>query len=652
MVIAVFPSVPCPSTEQVRQAIAASRDFLLSEQYPDGYWWSELESNVTITAEVVILHKIWGTAAQRPLEKAKSYLLQQQRDHGGWELYYGDGGELSTSVEAYTALRILGVPATDPALLKAKNFIVGRGGISKSRIFTKMHLALIGCYDWRGTPSIPPWVMLLPNNFFFNIYEMSSWARSSTVPLMIVCDQKPVYDIAQGLRVDELYAEGVENVQYKLPESGTIWDIFIGLDSLFKLQEQVKVVPLREQGLALAEKWILERQEVSGDWGGIIPAMLNSLLALKVLGYDLHDPYVQRGIAAIDNFAVETEDSYSIQACVSPVWDTAWVVRALAEADLGKDHPALVKAGQWLLDKQILTYGDWQIKNPQGKPGAWAFEFDNNFYPDIDDTCVVMMALQGITIPDEARKQGAIDKALQWVATMQCKTGGWAAFDIDNDQDWLNQLPYGDLRAMIDPSTADITARVIEMLGACGLTMDSQGVERGLAYLLQEQEQDGSWFGRWGVNYLYGTSGALSALAIYDAQRFAPQIKAAIAWLLSCQNADGGWGETCESYRNKQLKGKGNSTASQTAWALIGLLDALKYLPSLGQDAKLTTAIEGSVAFLVQGQTAKGTWEEAEFTGTGFPCHFYIRYHYYRQYFPLIALARYNHLTTSAEALG
>ena len=639
-----------PSLAILQTAIAASRAFLLGQQYPDGFWVSELESNVTITAEVIILYKIWGIADTKPLEKAKTYLLQQQRDHGGWELYYGDGGELSTSIEAYTALRILGVSASDPMMVKAKNFILGKGGITKSRIFTKMHLALIGCYDWRGAPSIPPWIMLLPDWFPFTIYEMSSWARSSTVPLIIVCDQKPVYDIADGLRVDELYAEGIENVHYELPKNGTLWDAFVGLDHVFKFQEQNNLMPFRQRGLDAAEKWILERQEVSGDWGGIIPAMLNSMLALKVLGYDLHDPYVERGLAAIANFAIETEETYSIQACVSPIWDTAWMVRALAEAGLAKDHPALVKAGQWLLDKQILTYGDWQVKNPQGKPGAWAFEFDNNFYPDIDDTAVVVMALDGITLPDEARKQAAMDRAVDWIATMQCKTGGWAAFDIDNDQDWLNQLPYGDLKAMIDPSTADITARVVEMLGACGLTMDKQRVERGLAYLLQEQEQDGSWFGRWGVNYLYGTSGALSALAIYDPQRFKPQIETAIAWLIRCQNPDGGWGETCESYKDVRLKAKGNSTPSQTAWALIGLIDAVKGLPALRQNLALETAIAKGIQFLVNRQTADGSWDEVEFTGTGFPCHFYIRYHYYRQYFPLITLARYQSLITGTSA--
>ncbi len=641
----VSPSSVAPLTPQLSQAIAASRDYLLGEQYEAGYWWSELESNVTITAEGVILHKIWGTADERPLHKAKIYLQQHQKDHGGWELYSGDGGDLSTSVEAYTALRILGVPASDPAMEQAKRFILSKGGISQSRIFTKMHLALIGCYDWRGTPSIPPWIMLLPDWFPFTIYEMSSWARSSTVPLIIVCDQKPVYDIADGLRVDELFTEGIHQVKYVLPQSGNLWDAFVGLDSVFKLQEETHSVPFRQQGLDAAEQWILERQEVSGDWGGIIPAMLNSMLALKVLGYDRHDPYVKRGLAAIDNFAIETAETYAIQACVSPIWDTAWVVRALVEAGSAPDHPALVKAGKWLLSKQILTYGDWQVKNPQGKPGAWAFEFDNNFYPDIDDTAVVVMALKGLQLPDEAQKSAAIKRAVDWIATMQCKTGGWAAFDIDNDQDWLNQLPYGDLKAMTDPSTADITARVIEMLGACHLTMEHQRVERGLAYLMQEQEADGSWFGRWGVNYLYGTSGALSALAVFAPERFQVQIKMAIAWLLDCQNPDGGWGETCDSYKDVRLKGKGTSTPSQTAWALIGLIDAAEALSALRADQTLLKSIQTGVQFLLDRQMPEGYWDEDEFTGTGFPAHFYIRYHYYRQYFPLIALARYQKLS-------
>jgi len=622
---------------QVATAIAASQEYLLSIQNPAGYWWGELESNVTITAEVVLLHKIWGTDQTRPLDKVEAYLRQEQRQHGGWELYYGDGGELSTSVEAYMALRLLGVPANDLAMIRARSFILQRGGISKTRIFTKLHLALIGCYNWRGIPSLPAWVMLLPKAFPVNIYEMSSWARSSTVPLLIVCDRKPVFLTDSTINLDELYVEGVDQVRWELPQSGDWTDLFLTLDQGFKLAESLNLVPFREEGIKAAEKWILERQEATGDWGGIIPAMLNSMLALRCLDYNSSDPIVERGLQAIDNFAIETEDSYRVQPCVSPVWDTAWVIRALVDSGFAPDHQAVVKAGEWLLQKQILDYGDWAVKNRQGKPGAWAFEFDNNFYPDVDDSAVVVMALDLAKLPNEKIKQAAIARALNWIASMQCKLGGWAAFDLDNDQDWLNSIPYGDLKAMIDPNTADVTARVVEMLGACNLSIDSYNLERSLTYLLREQETEGCWFGRWGVNYIYGTSGVLSALALIDPQRHKLSIQRGAAWLVGCQNPDGGWGETCRSYDDPSLKGQGNSTASQTAWALIGLIAAGEATGKLALDV-----IERGVGYLVATQQPDGTWFEADFTGTGFPCHFYLKYHMYQQYFPLIALGRYQ----------
>ncbi|MEH2279778.1 MAG: squalene--hopene cyclase [Nostoc sp.] len=622
---------------QVAEAIAASQEYLLSIQNPAGYWWAELESNVTITAEVVLLHKIWGTDQTRPLDKVEAYLRQQQRQHGGWELYYGDGGEISTSVEAYMALRLLGVPASDPDMIRAQAFILQRGGISKTRIFTKLHLALIGCYNWRGIPSLPAWVMLLPKAFPVNIYEMSSWARSSTVPLLVVCDRKPVFLTNSTINLDELYAEGIDRVQWELPQSGDWTDLFLTLDWGFKLAESLNLVPFREEGIKAAEKWILERQEATGDWGGIIPAMLNSMLALRCLDYDRNDPIVQRGLQAIDNFAIETENSYRVQPCVSPVWDTAWVMRALVESGFAPDHPAVVKAGDWLLQKQILDYGDWAVKNRQGKPGAWAFEFDNRFYPDVDDSAVVVMALHLAKLPNEKIKQAAIALALNWIASMQCKPGGWAAFDLDNDQDWLNSIPYGDLKAMIDPNTADVTARVLEMLGACDLSIDSDNLERSLTYLHSEQETEGCWFGRWGVNYIYGTSGVLSALALIDPQRHKLSIERGAAWLVRCQNLDGGWGETCRSYDDPSLKGKGNSTASQTAWALIGLLAAGEATGKLALEV-----IERGIGYLVATQKPDGTWFESDFTGTGFPCHFYLKYHLYQQYFPLIALGRYQ----------
>jgi squalene-hopene/tetraprenyl-beta-curcumene cyclase len=622
---------------KVQKAIARSQDYLLSIQNPDGYWCGELESNVTITAEVVLLHKIWRTDQTRPLDKAEAYLRSQQREHGGWELYYKDGGELSTTVEAYMALRLLGVPEADPALIKAQKFIRQHGGISQTRIFTKLHLALIGCYDWRGLPSIPPGIMLLPEVSPLTIYEISSWARGSTVPLLIVFDRKPIFKLDTPINLDELYAEGVANVRYELPRSNDWTDIFVTLDDAFKLLENLNLVPFRAEGIAAAEKWVLERQEATGDWGGIIPAMLNSLLALRTLDYDVNDPVIQRGLTAVDNFAIETVDSYRIQPCVSPVWDTAWCLRALAESGIAVDHPALVKAGEWLVDKQILDYGDWAVKNKGVTPGGWAFEFDNRFYPDVDDSAVVVMGLSRVKLPDEANKRQAIARCLNWMTSMQCKPGGWAAFDRDNDQDWINLIPYGDLKAMIDPNTADVTARVLEMLGECSLEIDERRVQKAIAYLIQEQSADGSWFGRWGVNYIYGTSGVLSALSLIAPICCRAQIDRGAAWLVSCQNSDGGWGETCASYNDASLKGTGVSTASQTAWALLGIMAAMQGIEFAGQ-----VSIDRGIEYLLNTQLSDGTWDEAQFTGTGFPCHFYLKYHLYQQYFPLQALARYS----------
>ncbi|MEM9138176.1 MAG: squalene--hopene cyclase, partial [Cyanobacteria bacterium P01_F01_bin.42] len=485
-------------------------------------------------------------------------------------------------------------------------------------------------------------VMLLPNVGPINIYEMSSWARGSTVPLLVVMDRKPIFPLEHPISLDELYAEGRANAEFKLPRNHDWSDIFLAVDSLFKVGEMLNMVPFRQEGLKVAEKWVLERQEATGDWGGIIPAMLNSLLCLKALDYELNDPIIKRGLDAVDNFAVESADQYWVQPCISPIWDTALVTRALVESGLPRDHEALVTAGNWLIKKQILDYGDWIIKNPSGKPGGWAFEFENRFYPDVDDTAVVVMALDQIDLPNSVMKQQAMQRGVDWIKSMQCKPGGWAAFDIDNDQNWLNAIPYGDLKAMIDPNTADVTARVLEMIGRVQMSTGAKSVERALTYLVQEQEPEGCWFGRWGVNYIYGTSGVLSALSLVDACRFENAIARGAQWLISCQNVDGGWGETCKSYEDPSLKGQGPSTVSQTAWALIGLLAAGEATGSYGK-----VAIEQGVDYLLSNQRLDGTWDEDYFTGTGFPCHFYLKYHLYQQHFPLTALGRYRKLRES-----
>ncbi len=631
---------------QLEQAIAAARDYLLKIQTKEGYWQAALESNVSITAEVVLLHKIWATDRTRPLKKAETYLRSKQQENGGWELFYGDGGELSTSVEAYMALRLLGVSTSDRVMQRGREFILERGGINKTRIFTKLHLALIGCYGWRGIPSLPPWVMFLGEPFPFSIYEMSSWARSSTVPLLIVCDRKPVFKLEPEINLDELYAEGFDRVNVTLPRSQDWTDLFVFADDVFKIAENFNCVPFREEGIKAAEEWILQRQEATGDWGGIIPAMLNSMLALRCLDYAADDPIVARGLESIDRFAIETENNYCVQACVSPVWDTAWAMRALIESGMQGDRPELIEAGQWLLDKQILDYGDWAYKNKQGKPGGWAFEFDNRFYPDVDDTAVVVMALADVQMPNESLKQQAIARAVKWIASMQCQAGGWAAFDLNNNSDWLNLIPYADLKAMIDPNTADVTARVLEMYGYLArkstnnyTQLTQTNFDRAMGYLLREQESSGCWFGRWGVNYIYGTSGVLSAWALVAPQTQRHRIAHGATWLKQSQNTDGGWGETCRSYDEPSLKGTGKSTASQTAWALIGLLAAGEATGKFDSEA-----IRSGVNYLLSTQLAQGTWYEAEFTGTGFPSHFYLKYHLYQHYFPTIALSRCKHL--------
>jgi squalene-hopene/tetraprenyl-beta-curcumene cyclase len=614
---------------------------LFRKQQPDGYWWAELQSNVSITAEVLLLHHVWGDFERVPKLQAEAYFRGEQRAHGGWELAYDDGGEVSVSIEAYLALRLLGVPADDPALVRAQTFILARGGISNSRIFTKMHLALIGAYDWAGLPSLPPLLMMLPGEGPFSIYELSSWARGSTVPLIALFDRKPVY--GPTLALDELYAEGRDNVRFTLPRPKDAFEtLFLGLDAVMKFGERNGIIPFRRAGIARAEQWTVQRQEATGDWGGIIPAMLNAMLALRALGYDAKDPVVTRGWAAIDGFTIVDDDSYRVQPCISPVWDTGLAVRALVDAGVPRNDKRLVGAATWLLDKQIVaTYGDWSVKNREGKPGGWAFEFENAWYPDVDDSAVVVMAVGAVDHPDAPRVQAALARASQWIETMQCKNGGWGAFDVDNDQDWLNRVPYGDLKAMIDPATADVSARVLEMVERCNLTVfDRTRFERGLDYLLSEQEIDGAWFGRWGVNYVYGTSGALAALgpARPDGRIDRAMVRGAV-WLRSVQNADGGWGETTDSYKDPTLRGEGPSTASQTAWALIGLLETVQRLRPLAND--FTRAIELGVDFLLRTQRPDGNWDEPEFTGTGFPVHFYLNYHQYRLHFPLSALGRY-----------
>lgn len=658
-----IPQTAIQQTVQLRLADALSRaqGYLLAQQNLEGFWWAELEANVTLTAEYIMLQRILihanainafsnGRNREAQIQQMARYLLRQQCSHGGWELFYGDGGEISTTIEAYFALKLAGYRETEVPMQQARKFIMERGGLTKARVFTKLHLALFGAYPWDGIPTLPPWFMFLPSWFPFNVYSMASWARSSTVPLLVVIDKKPVYDL--GIFAEELFVEGSQakaDTGLKNNDGTTIGSLFLAADQTLKMLDQLGLVPFRQAGIQAAERWVIERQDTSGDWAGIVPAMLNSILMFHALGYSAEHPYIKRGLDALDRFCIEegaVSDSelpqyLRLQPCISPTWDTALGLSALLDSGVSPTDSRIKAAGEWLLTKQIFRYGDWAVYNRKGKPAGWAFEFYNDYYPDVDDTAAVIMALLALKTDDDGYKLEACRAATEWVMSMQCKAGGWAAFDIDNTNDLWNQMPYGDLKAMIDPPTADLTGRVLELLGHWQTKHHEklyrdEDVQRAINFLLSLQEKDGSWWGRWGVNYIYGTY-----LALVGLRSIAPfagfdmncdQVTRAAAWLRSVQNADGGWGETCDSYKKPELRGKGPSTPSQTAWALMGLMAAGDYE---------TDSVKLGIEYLLTKQNSDGSWPEAEFTGTGFPGHFYINYHQYRNQFPLTALGRY-----------
>ncbi|MGQ9688106.1 MAG: squalene--hopene cyclase [Desulfobaccales bacterium] len=607
---------------------------LLALQSPEGYWWAELESNVTITAEYLMLHRFLGLPEDKFPAMIKE-ILAQQVDTGGWSLWYGDGGELSTSVEAYQALKMAGLPAADPCLRKARRFILNRGGALASRVFTRIYLALFGQVSWDGIPLLPVEFMLLPPWSGLSVYEFSSWSRATMIPLAVIMAQRPVCPLPPPLGVAELFRDPDEpfrqhRVAWK-KGGPPLENLFVVVDRLLKLYARFSLPTLRRLALHRAEQWILSHQEETGDWGGIQPAMVNSLLALACLGYKNEHPVMQRGLAALWAFTLEFDGRLRLQSCISPVWDTGLAVRALAAAGVRPDHPAQVKATAWLLAHQIFQPGDWCIKRPHLAPGGWAFEFVNNWYPDIDDSAVVLMALkEGLAEP--ARHQTALAMGINWCLGMQSRNGGFAAFDVDNTKEWLNAIPFADLKALIDPPTEDVTGRILEMMGTFGFSRDHPVARRALAFLKQRQQPDGSWWGRWGVNFIYGTWSVLLGLKAIGEDLQAPYIRRAVAWLKEHQNPDGGWGECCECYGDPELRAQGCSTASQTAWAVMGLMAA-------GETR--SPEVKAGINYLIKNQKKDGRWKEEHFTGTGFPNHFMIRYHLYRDVFPLMALGWY-----------
>jgi squalene-hopene/tetraprenyl-beta-curcumene cyclase len=624
---------PVTLLDRVTAAIGKVHSYYLTQQHEDGYWWYELESNVTMTSEYLMLLHFLGLNDEERDRKIAHHILKHQRADGTWSLYGGGKGDLSTSIEAYFALRIAGFSPDDEPLKKARAFILNEGGVEASRVFTKIFLALFGEFDWKAVPSIPVQMNLFPPWFPFNIYNFSSWARATIVPLSVIAEYKPVRQLNDFAGIRELYKEPHKKpplTPKKLPPFS--WKrCFLIQDRILKTAEALHIRPMREKALKRAEQWILEHQEPCGDWGGIQPPMINSIIALTTMGYDASSEPIQNGLEAIERFCIENEHELSLQACISPVWDTALTGLALLYSGKERTHPSLIRASRWLASKQIFTKGDWSVKRPSLNPGGWAFEFENSWYPDVDDTAVVLLLLNRYADRDFIQEEN-MERGLQWVLGMQGKDGGWGAFDVDNDMKLLNQLPFGDLEAMIDPSTPDLTGRVLELLGLLGYEYMNDTVQRAIAFLKRTQEKDGSWWGRWGVNYLYGTWSVLMGLCAIKEDMSSPYVRKAVMCLKNNQNADGGWGEGCESYEDPKFRCRGKSTPSQTAWAILALIAACE---------DTCEEVKRGIVYLLERQKPEGTWDESEFTGTGFPRHFYLRYHNYRNCFPLMALGQF-----------
>ncbi len=630
-----------PPSADLADAIGRGVNHLLSLQASEGYWLGELEADTTLESDYIFYLHILDKAEPQRVAKLANYIRRRQQPDGGWNIYFGGPSELNATVKAYFALKLAGDSADQPHMKRARARILELGGLESTNSYTRFYLALVGAVVWEMAPAVPPELMLLPSWFAINIYEMSSWTRGIVIPLAILYAHKPQWKLPEPVRVDELFRDSTSEA------SSLAWgdrffswrNFFLALDRALKLYERVPWKPLRQRALRQAQRWLLEHVERSDGLAAIYPAMMNAIFALIALGYPPDDPLTAREIGQLARFEIEDEETLRLQPCLSPVWDTAIAMVALEEAGLPPDHPALVRSAEWLLKNQVLGSGDWQVKNPNVRPGGWVFEFRNDFFPDVDDTAFVIMALQRVDYPDRPRLTAAARLGLDWLVSMQNRDGGWGAFDHNNDRSVLTHIPFADHNAMIDPSSADVTARVLECLGRNGWPATHPAVKRGVSYLAKEQTPEGSWYGRWGVNYVYGTSGVLRALETI-ALSARDYCQRAVAWLRAVQNEDGGFGESIASYYDPKLKGQGSSTPSQTAWGLIGLLAAAE-----SDDP----AVKRAVTHLIDQQNADGSWDEKQFTGTGFPGVFYLKYHLYRNYFPLYALSRYRNSLEGAK---
>jgi squalene-hopene/tetraprenyl-beta-curcumene cyclase len=629
---------------RVDATVARSQDWFWRAQFEEGFWWAELESNATMDAEYILMTHFLGAGDPVIWRGVAQDIRGYQRDDGSWALYRGAPGDLSTTIECYFALKLTG--DSGPHLERARQFILAHGGLGRARVFTRIWLALCGEWRWDDLPTMPLELMLLPARAPISIYRFSSWARATIVPLLLLMNDRPVRPVPDSASLADLRGAGAVPIQAR----DAIDRLFLGLDRVLHRYHQLPWHPLRARARKAAEQWVVAHQEADGSWGGIQPPWVYSLMALRTVGYDLDHPVIRKGLDGMhDRWLIRRGDgSMRVQACLSPVWDSALALVALLESGVAAKTSAVQKAARWLAKEEVRVPGDWCVWVPGVEPSGWSFEFENDLYPDIDDTAVVILGLQKAGALDRATR----DRAVAWVLAMQSANGGWAAFDKDNTSQLPARIPFADFGEMVDPPSADVTAHVVEMLGELGHGRDHPAVARALDYLYAEQEPEGSWFGRWGVNHIYGTGAVLPALAAVGEPMDSLPMRRAVRWLVERQNPDGGFGEGCESYVDREARGRGPSTPSQTAWALLALVAA---------DRADSIAAQRAAQYLRDTQRKDGAWDEEAFTGCGFPGYgvgeqrgarirqgrelssaFLLRYHLYRNCFPLLALGRYQ----------
>jgi squalene-hopene/tetraprenyl-beta-curcumene cyclase len=619
---------------RLAQAVERSISALSRQQHPDGYWCGELTADSTLESDYILL-QLWlhpaspDTPSWRPpsrerIDKACRFILARQLADGGWNIFPGGAADVNATVRAYTVLKIAGHDADADYMARARQRILGLGGLQACNSYTKINFSLFGLYPRKYVPSVPPEMVLVPGDL---LYEMSSWTRAIILPLSIVQAVGNTRPTPGNVKVEELFVPGK---RLSLPKRDAAGLLFNQVDRAVKVWEKRGLRNIRARAIREAERWILERTHYSDGLGAIYPSMMYLIMALDSLNYAPDHPDRVDALAKFEHLITETPNRLQFQPCFSPVWDTALCMFAMGEA--GAPAPGLAKAADWLLSREVRRKGDWAIKRPDLEPGGWAFEFANEWYPDIDDTAMVLMALRHARASSHERQENVERRAIAWLLGMQSEDGGWAAFDVDNNWRLLNKVPFADHNAMLDPTCPDITGRVLEALRRCGIPHTHEAMKRGARFLLQSQERDGSWFGRWGVNYIYGTFLALRGLRACGLAEGHTAIERAAEFLTSVQNRDGGWGESCLSYEQARYV-HAASTASQTAWALLGLSAAGK--------RDLAGAQRG-LEYLLGTQRGDGTWPETAATGTGFPGVFYLTYHMYRNYFPLLALATYG----------